>query len=441
MKAVERIAKGMSGRLILSALTMILIVHFVMLTFYFQQSSENKQYKERQVVIQKILNIVNSIETTPDPQRQKAVAALADPYINTTLDSKPSADSTFKHVSYWTINHALHDQKLGNFSISILLAPHQWLNIQATVYSRVFLKQMFLLAIEIIIFGSIFISAWSIYRFTKPLSKFKNAAERLGIDLDTPPLDIYGPKVIQETAAALNQMQQRIQDLIRDRTQMLAAISHDLRTPITRLKLRAQLINDPNITDALMHDLSEMEQMINETLAFAKHDATEQRLQHMDLISLLTTLCDDAEDLGHPITLTSNDQRIPMLGHPLSIKRALSNVINNAIRYAQHVTIETHVKHRSIFITMTDDGPGIPEDELKQVLTPFYRAEHSRNRETGGTGLGLTVTHDIIKAHHGSMTLTNKAPHGLCVTIRLPKPRLRSIKHPSTEKVDSLPTT
>ncbi len=428
MKAFERIAKGMSGKFILSALTIFLLLHFIVLTVYFHQNNEDKQYRERQVVIQKILNIVNSIETTPDPLRQQAVAALADPYIKTTLDRTPDAESKFKNVSYWTINHALHNQKLGNFSISILLAPNQWLNIQASVYSHVLLKQMLFILIEIIIFGSIFVSAWSIYRFTKPLSKFKHAADRLGVDLETQPLDIYGPKIVRETAAALNQMQTRIQDLIRDRTQMLAAISHDLRTPITRLKLRAQMINDPKMTDALMHDLSEMEQMINETLSFAKQDASEERLQQMDLLSLLNTLCNDAQDLGHAVTIQSNEQRIPMLGHPLSIKRALSNIINNATRYAKNISIKTTIKHRSIFITITDDGPGIPNHELEQVLTPFYRAEHSRNRETGGTGLGLAVTQDIIKAHGGSITLSNQTPHGLCVAIRLPKPRIRSMK-------------
>ncbi len=428
MKAFERIAKGMSGKFILSALTIFLLLHFIVLTAYFHQNNEDKQYRERQVVIQKILNIVNSIETTPDPQRQKAVSALADPYIKTTLDTKPNSESQFKNVSYWTISHALHDQKLGNFSVSILLSNNQWLNIQATVYSHVLLKQMLFILIEIIIFSSIFISAWSIYRFTKPLSKFKHAADRLGIDLDTQPLDIYGPKIVRETAAALNQMQTRIQDLIRDRTQMLAAISHDLRTPITRLKLRAQMINDPKMTDALMHDLSEMEQMINETLSFAKQDASEKRLQQMDLLSLLNTLCNDAQDLGHSVTIQSNEQRIPMLGHPLSIKRALSNIIGNATRYAKNISIKTTIKHRSIFISITDDGPGIPDDELEQVLTPFYRAEHSRNRETGGTGLGLSVTQDIIKAHGGSIILTNHKPHGLCVTLRFPKPRIRVTK-------------
>ena len=168
--------------------------------------------------------------------------------------------------------------------------------------------------------------------------------------------------------------------------------------------------------------------MINETLSFAKQDASEERLQQMDLLSLLNTLCNDAQDLGHAVTIQSNEQRIPMLGHPLSIKRALSNIINNATRYAKNISIKTTIKHRSIFVTITDDGPGIPNHELEQVLTPFYRAEHSRNRETGGTGLGLAVTQDIIKAHGGSITLSNQTPHGLCVAIRLPKPRIRSMK-------------
>ena len=260
-------------------------------------------------------------------------------------------------------------------------------------------------------------SAWSINRFTKPLQNFKAAAERLGIDLQTTPQAVVGPSVVREAALALNKLQQRIQELIRDRTQVLAAISHDLRTPITRMKIRTQFVADDEARLNFESDLAEMEQMINDTLTFAREDAATEQKKKIDLVSLVQTLCDDMQDMGHAVIFQTKLTRVPFSGRLLGLKRALNNLLGNAARYGKHVEVSLSTRGKSIVMHIMDDGPGIPEADLQRVFEPFYRAEQSRSRDTGGSGLGLAITRDIIKAHDGKIHLKNRKPHGLIATV------------------------
>ena len=207
--------------------------------------------------------------------------------------------------------------------------------------------------------------------------------------------------------------------MVRDRTQMLAAISHDLRTPITRMKLRAQFVGDEEAKQKLITDLEEMELMVNETLSFAREDSTSEEKTRLDLVSLLKSICDEMHDMGHQVSFECAVHRIPFWGRRSALKRALTNLINNAIRYADNVTVSVQYQYHRAVITVEDDGPGIAENELEQVFEPFYRGEHSRSRDTGGVGLGLAVTHDIIKAHHGEVYLQNRPEGGLCATVEL----------------------
>ena len=234
----------------------------------------------------------------------------------------------------------------------------------------------------------------------------------------------YGPPIVRDTYHAMHKMQQRIQDLINDRTKMLAAISHDLRTPITRMKLRLQLLKTPHddLYNKSMNDLNEMETMITQTLAFARQEATQEKRVHFDIFSLLATISTEMTDLGQNIHFNTPTQRISFYGKPLALKRAFTNLINNGIKYAEQVTLDLQVKNATIILTVEDDGPGIPENDLDNVFKPFYRGEHSRSRDTGGVGLGLATTLDIIRAHHGRITLANKPQGtGLKVTVTLPQ--------------------
>lgn len=403
------------GLILLAAL---LISHLIIMIFYLQSNRIASEDVRRDAVIQKFMNAIHVVRGTAASYRKRAVAAIDDPFMHATFTEKPEFSERFKNSELWSISQALQKES-NTFSMSIEFEKDQWLNLNASIHSHLFLDQLLILSAELIVFGSIFMFVWSINRFTKPLKKFKKAAEQLGIDLHTKPLDIYGPQVVREAALALNKMQERIQDLIRDRTQILAAISHDLRTPITRMRIRTQFVSEQHLQDSLTHDLEEMEQMINETLSFARADANTESKVQIDLVSLLQTICEDMQDMGHDVSFFCSSNRIPFFGRSLALKRAFTNLINNAVRYGKKVQVSLTSRAGHCFIRIEDDGPGIPEEEFAQVFSPFYRGEHSRSRDTGGVGLGLAVTKDIIQAHHGEIRLYNKKPHGLRVSVRL----------------------
>jgi signal transduction histidine kinase len=221
-------------------------------------------------------------------------------------------------------------------------------------------------------------------------------------------------------ARAFNRMQARLETFVRDRTQMLAAISHDLRTPITRMRLRAEMMSEGDQQRRMLADLDEIQAMIEATLSFARDDAVAEPPKRFDLAALVQTVADEAEDGGGQVEVRS-PPRAPFLGRPLALKRALANLIGNALRYGTQarVTLEEAADHWSIIVD--DDGPGVPEAELERVFEPFYRLETSRSRDTGGVGLGLAVVRSIVTRHGGRVVLANRAGGGLRATVTLPK--------------------
>ena len=413
----RRLLRRISGRLAVAVLSVVIIVHIGLMMVYLQSNRIARETVRRDAVIQKIINAISLVEATPISIRPKAVSAMADPKLQVSLTSEPQWDLRFHEISLWNISRALQ-HNLDSFQISIQLEKNQWLNLNATIYSQFLYEQLSLLFLEIIVLGSILVSAWSINRFTQPLAQFKSAAEKLGIDIHATPLQVKaGPAIVQEVAEAMNQMQQRIQDLIRDRTQMLAAISHDLRTPITRMKLRLQLIDGDNMQDELSSDLDEMERMVNETLSFARDDSREETMVQVDLVSLLSTITNELQDMGRSVVFESALPRAPVSGRPLALKRAFVNLINNGVRYGQSVSIKLSSQAGKIIVRVDDQGPGIPEADMERVFQPFFRLEHSRSRHTGGVGLGLAVTRDIFQAHRADIQLRNRKPKGLQVLV------------------------
>ncbi len=370
-------------------------------------------------IAEKIVNVVNLMFATPVENRENAITAIADPYLDATITAAPTYSLQFKTASFWQISQALRRQ-LGLFAVSIQLESKQWLNIHATLYSHFLRTQLIFIAVELLIFLMIIISFWVVGRFTKPFRSFKQMAERLGKDPNSELLPVEGPGIVKEASDAMNRMQQRIQELIRDRTQMLAAISHDLRTPITRMKLRTQFIIEDEVSNSLQADLCDMEEMINETMAFARDDASTEKRAPMDLVSLLSSVTDNYQDMGHKVKFKCKQNRIAFLGRRVALKRVFTNLINNAIRYASHVDSKIYRRHKNIIILIKDNGPGIAEKDIERVFAPFYRGEQSRSRDTGGVGLGLAVARDIIKAHGGQIDLRNMRLGGLCVIVQFP---------------------
>lgn len=418
MNILKKMSYTFSSRALLVVLTGIIVVHLGVMVFSLQDTQAVRKAARRDEIVQKIINAIYLVEATPIANRQHAVSAMADPALHVSLSSAPQWPLQFKTISFWEISRALRNN-LSAFSVSIKMGNAQWLNLKATVYSHVVITQFIFMGIEFFVFGAILLTAWTIMRFTEPLKHFKAAAERLGLDLRSEPVDIQGPTVVREAAQAMNRMQERIQTLIRDRTQMLAAISHDLRTPITRMKIRSQFVNDLSLTDSFTRDLDDMDKMITEILAFAREDSTSEAPVRFDLVSLIESICDDAHDMGHQVVFESEQHRVPFLGRALALKRAITNIIHNAIRYGHHVRVSLSQGSKHVVIHVEDDGPGISEKDLKSVFEPFYRGEHSRSRDTGGTGLGLAVTRDIVQSHGGRIVLKNKSPHGLLVSVEL----------------------
>ncbi|MCW5699450.1 MAG: HAMP domain-containing protein [Rhodospirillales bacterium] len=265
-------------------------------------------------------------------------------------------------------------------------------------------------------------SVWAVRRATKPLSTLATAAERLGMDVDAPPMVVQGPREVRTAALAFNNMQGRLQCFVKDRTQMLAAISHDLRTPLTRMRLRAELVENAEDRDKMVADITDMEAMIAAALSFIRDEVTQEARKPVDLAALLESICDDAREAGADVSYEGPDH-IPFLGRVLALKRAFTNLIDNAVTYGGRARLMTTVNADTVTVSIDDDGPGVPEPDRERVFEPFTRLDESRNRETGGMGLGLAVVRSVIRSHGGDVTLANRPDGGLRVTVSLPTGR------------------
>lgn len=257
----------------------------------------------------------------------------------------------------------------------------------------------------------------------RPLQQLSHAAIALGQDINRPALDERGPKEILQATRAFNAMQLRIRDHIQQRTQMLAAITHDLQTPLTRLRLRFEKIADQELHDKLVGDLSSMQMMVKEGLDLARSMDSKEAMQELDIDSLLDSLCSDATDAGHDVRLIGKS-KVRIMARPQTLRRCFNNLLDNAIKYGHHATItlehSQNAGQKWLHILISDGGAGIPLDQQSKVFEPFYRIESSRSRETGGTGLGLTIALNIARQHGGMLTLNNLVERGLEVRLSLP---------------------
>jgi signal transduction histidine kinase len=272
----------------------------------------------------------------------------------------------------------------------------------------------------VMIVAVVILSAMVVYRLTAPLRVFAQAAHRLGTDVNAAPLNEAGPIEVRRASNAFNEMQGRIRRFVEDRTQMIAAISHDLGTPITRLRLRAEFIEDEAQKQKILSDLEEMDRMISSTLTFARDDSVQEPRTLVDLAALIRSICRDLSDAG----LMAECERHEPLSyscHPTALRRALTNLIENAAKYGEGARVSIMNDAQEVIVRIDDLGPGIPEDQLENVFRPFHRLESSRSRQTGGTGLGLTVARTIVRAHGGEITLQNRSEGGLRVQVALPR--------------------
>jgi signal transduction histidine kinase len=306
-------------------------------------------------------------------------------------------------------------------TLSVPLPDGQWLNVATgipappTGWAWPSVVSMALTAFAILL-----VVALTVRRITRPLKALSKAAEKLGRGEDVEPLAETGPVELQRTTAAFNAMRERLTRFVRDRTVMLAAISHDLRTPLTSLRLHAELVEEGETRTKLLAILEEIQRMTEATLAFAREEATREETRPVDLSALVDSLCDDLAELGMEVAFAETG-RAPLSCRPVSLKRALRNMIENAAAYGHRARVALEESAGEFAVVIDDDGPGIPEEDRERVFGPFVRLEESRSRETGGIGIGMAIARSIVRAHGGDIVLVNRPEGGLRATVRLPK--------------------
>ena len=323
----------------------------------------------------------------------------------------------------WSLGRAARYVRLDNTlgsGLAVQLRDGTWLNAASAkpAYGSVWTAQSTVtLGITAVILTLIAILVAS--RVARPMRRLAVAAEAFGRGEEIEPLPEEGPTDIRRTAEAFNRMQERLRRFVSDRTGMLAAIGHDLRTPITTLRLRAEFVTDAEMREKILATLDEMQAMTEATLAFAREEATGEPTRVIDLAALTESVCSDLADLGWDVAFAESG-RVPYRCRPASIRRALRNLIENAVRYGGCARVSLAISRDSFEISVEDKGPGIPEAEFERVFTPFFRLEGSRSRTTGGVGLGLSISRTIARGHGGDITLTNLRS-GLRAVIRLPQ--------------------
>ncbi|MFT8809193.1 ATP-binding protein [Gluconobacter sp.] len=322
-------------------------------------------------------------------------------------------------------------QKMRTHSTSILLPDRDcWVVVRfVTPLPNPFGSPTFMIAFLIMSIAGSALIVWATQRLIAPVTTLANAAEALGRDVNTAALPENGPSEIRRAAIAFNTMAMRIRRFVTDRTLMLTAIGHDLRTPITRLKLRAEFIDDDELRNKVLADLDEMEAMVAATLAFGRDSASAEPIVSLDLRALLQTIMDEAAeslpDKADDLFYEPPNVPVRIKARSVALKRALNNLILNALKYggSAHVTLipatNPGEKGNAVKILIEDNGPGLPESELDRVFEPFVRIESSRNRETGGSGLGLSIARTILHGQGGNVRLENRPSGGLRVIVTL----------------------
>lgn len=255
---------------------------------------------------------------------------------------------------------------------------------------------------------------------TKPLKQLAQAADALGHDIDAPPLAETGPVETRQAAQAFNRMQARIRHLIDERARALAAVSHDLRTPLTRLRLRAELIDDPQLRNPVIADLDDMTALLDASLDYLRGLEENETPCPVDLNALLQSLSADAAVIGRKIRIEGTSA-VPFCARHSALRRALQNLIDNAFKYGRDVLLCIEEDAHEVRLCVKDAGPGIDPEELERVTEPYYRPDAARRRETGGVGLGLSIVRDVARLHGGKLHLANRPQGGLSATLVLPR--------------------
>jgi signal transduction histidine kinase len=398
-------------------------------------------------------DIVRMAEATPEAQRQAVLNAVdnatfsADWYprastVAAMLATTPDFESHSglpgfqiaghqrQIVRFTAANHnellaELHFDKKNDpnaYFFAVQLTDTSW--VVFTAPARVWglaLTARIGLGIMLLIISIVAVSAVATYQLARPIQGFTDALRRFGTDPKATLLPETGPREVQASIRAFNAMQTQIQKFVDDRTLMLAAISHDLRTPLTRMRLRGEFVDDEEQRARLFRDVDEMQTMVESTLAFFRDDFQGEETTTFDLPELLRTIAEDYSDRACEITYNGT-KHVTFQGRPFALKRAFENLVDNAVKYGREPELELRCSEQRFVVVVRDSGPGIPPEAAEKVFTPFYRLERSRNRATGGVGLGLTSAQAVVRGHGGEIRLLNRSTGGLEAEVTLPVP-------------------
>ncbi len=310
------------------------------------------------------------------------------------------------------------DMSAIEMSLSIALIGGRWLNVE-TRFERPPLQWAWGSTMTFVVTAAVLLATgfWFLMaRITGPLRRLALASERLGRGEDMLPITPTGPLEVRDLTAAFGIMQERLTRLVDDRTRMLAAIGHDLRSPLTALRVRTEMVDDDENRERLTASIEEMQGMLDATLSYARGVNSSDVPERFETVRLLE---DINQTLPSAFTLEPGPSAVVSV-RPFMVRRALRNLIENGQRYGGKVHVSHEVKSDQVEIRIVDDGPGIPEDQLEQVFAPFQRLEHSRSLDTGGHGLGLSIARSILRAHGGDVVLSNSDAGGLMATVSLP---------------------
>lgn len=458
---MKLLPQSLFGQTLVVLLAGLVVSHLIGAWVYTADREQAVRAVGGMAAAQRIANITQLMSEAPADWRDRLVTAVSDPTFRVTLSTAPLLPSTVadqnnaaiaignvlaEELKSWAqqirvrlpgsdaaapmmpgphvmmMDGGMHVMgSWRDLQVSVLLNDGQWLSFATMVpktgpaVSWQFIVSMALMGLVVLV-----VSIWAIGRVTAPLAAFAQAATALGKNLKAEPVRESGTREVRQATRAFNDMQTRLIRLIEGRTRMLAAISHDLRTPLTLLRLRVESAPECEDREKMLATINEMNGMIGSVLDLARSDASLENRRPMDLTALVESIVDDMKDAGFPVTMQPSSSVIYEC-YGAALKRAVTNLIDNAVKYGRTARVAICEVPTLLKIIVEDEGPGIPEHELGRVTEPFYRVEESRSRESGGAGLGLAIAGSVIEAHGGELKLANRREGGLRAEVRLPR--------------------
>lgn len=422
------------GRLVLLMTAGLLLAQLLGAVLHLFELRRTVGHTVSQELAQRVAAVYHAVDSQTGPERERLAKVLSTPRQQLTLETQvppgreeasifpEMLDGLATLLGPGVAIQPVRMPRIGDFVFDfyIQLSAGDWLRIRGSAPTEILVRPWHLLINLGVMLSAVILLVWFAARTTvKPLTDLARAARDLGEDLKRAPLPEDGPTEVRQAARAFNTMQMRIRNNIEERERFLAAVSHDLKTPVTRMRLRSEMLRDSELRQRFLHDLEDMQDLLGGTLDFLQGKAVEEAMQPVDLVAMAESLADDGNEAGWTVTLQA-PASLRMLARPRALRRAFANLIDNAIKYGGRADINLSTANGELLIVIADDGPGLPESELERVFEPFYRMETSRNRDTGGVGLGLAIVRQIARSHGGSVSLENRAGGGLRAVLRLP---------------------